>query len=169
MTNKEIEERLKKMREIRDRTFPDFMKNPVLDGKEISWAEFKEEEAHLKKMHLEIMKNEAGWYYYTPAKEIYVENGKVVLGVCRGFDGPNLMLVYRAVKAGWDDERACYSGRALQSDEWGIYERVPEGATPDEIEEGKYQLREVYNTNSCRDLEGIYAELRATPEAEGKQ
>lgn len=169
MTNKEIEERLKKMREIRDKTFPDFMKNPVLDGKEISWAEFKEEETHLKKMHLEIMKSEDGWYYYTPAKEIYVENGKVVLGVCRGFDGPNLMLVYKTVKKSWDNERTNYSGRALQSDEWGIYERVPEGATPEEIAEDKYLLREVCDTGSCHDLEGIYAELRATPEAEEKQ
>lgn len=56
MTKIEIEKKLKEMREIRDRTFPDFMKNPVLDGKEITWAEFSEEEANLKKMHLEIMK-----------------------------------------------------------------------------------------------------------------
>lgn len=166
MTNKEIEERLKKMREVRDRTFPDFMKNPVLDGKEISWAEFKEEEANLKKMHLEIMKSEDGWYYYTPAKEIYVESGKVLLGVCRGIDRPNLMLVYRTVKAIWDNERANYSGRELQSDEWGIYERVPEGAIPSGIAEGKYQLREVYDTCSCRALEELYAELRRSNAAE---
>lgn len=162
----EIEERLKKMREVRDRTFPDFMKNPVLDGKEISWAEFKEEEAHLKKMHLEIMKNKDGWYYYTPAKEIYVENGKVLLGVCRGFDGPNLMLVYKTVKKSWDNERTNYSGRELQSDEWGIYERVPKGATPDEIADDKYQLREVYDTGSFHDLEELYAELRRSNAAE---
>lgn len=166
MKNKEIEAKLKEMREIRDRTFPDFMKNPVLDGKEISWEDFNEEEANLKKMHLEIMKSEDGWYYYTPAKEIYVENGKVLLGVCRGFDGPNLMLVYKMVEKSWNKERANYSGKTIQSDEWGIYERVPEGATPDEIEEGKYQLREVYNTNSCRALEELYAELRRSNAAE---
>lgn len=166
MKNKEIEAKLKKMREVRDRTFPEFMKNLVLDGKEISWAEFKEEEANLKKMHLEIMKSEDGWYYYTPAKEIYVENGKILLGVCRGFDGPNLMLVYRTVKAVWDNERANYSGREIQSDEWGIYERVPEGATPQEIAEDKYLLREVCDTASCRDLEEIYAELRRSNAAE---
>lgn len=166
MKNKEIEAKLKEMREIRDRTFPDFMKNPVLDGKEISWEDFNEEESKLKEMHLEIMKNEDGWYYYTPAKEIYVENGKVVLGVCRGFDGPNLMLVYRTVKAGWNDERVNYSGRELQSDKWGIYERVSGGATPDEIAEDKYKLREVYDTGSCRALEELYAELRRSNAAE---
>lgn len=159
MKNKEIEAKLKEMREIRDRTFP------VLDGKEISWEDFNEEEAKLKEMHREIMKAEDGWYYYTPAKEIYVENGKVLLGVCRGFDGPNLMLVYKTVKKSWDNERANYSGRELQSDEWGIYERVP-GATPDEIAEGKYQLREVYDTGSCRALEELYAELRRSNAAE---
>lgn len=164
MTNKEIEERLKKMREIRDRTFPDFMKNPVLDGEEISWAEFNEEEANLKKKHLEIMKAEDGWYYWTPVKEVFVENGKVTVGVCRGFDGPNLMLVYKTVKKSWDNERANYSGKIIQSDEWGIYERVPEGATPEEIAEGKYLLREVYDTGSCHDLEEIYTELRTTKE-----
>ena len=166
MTNKEIEERLKEMREIRDRTFHDFKKNPVLDGKEISWKDFNEEEAKLKEMHLEIMKTEDGWYYYTPAKEIYVESGKVLLGVCRGIDGPNLMLVYKMNKKSWDDERANYSGRELQSDEWGIYGRVSGGATPDEIAEGKYQLREVYDTGSCRALEELYAELRRSNAAE---
>lgn len=166
MTKNEIETKLKEMREIRDKTFPDFMKNPVLDGKEISWAEFNEREANLKKMHLEIMKTEDGWCYYTPAKEIYVENGKVLLGVCRGFDGPNLMLVYKTVKKSWDNERTNYSGRELQSDEWGIYERVSGGATPDEIAEDKYQLREVYDTGSFHDLEELYAELRRSNAAE---
>ncbi len=164
MTNKEIEARLIEMREIRDRTFPDFMKNPVLDGKEISWKEFNEEEANLKKKHLEIMKAEDGWYYAAPVKDVLVANGKVILGVCRGFDGPNLMLVYKTVKKSWDNERANYSGKTIQSDEWGIYERVPEGATPDEIAEGKYLLREVYDTGSCHDLEEIYTELRTTKE-----
>lgn len=105
------------------------------------------------------MKTEDGWYYYTPAKEIYVKNGKVTVGVCRGFDGPNLMLVYKTVKKAWDNERPSYSGREIQSDEWGIYVRAPEGATPDEIAAGKYLLREVYDTGSCHDLEEIYAEL----------
>lgn len=166
MTNKEIEKRLKEMRGIRDRTFPDFIKNPVLDGKEISWEDFNEEESKLKEMHLEIMKTEDGWYYYTPAKEIYVENGKILLGVCRGFDGPNLMLIYRTVKAAWDNERTKYSGREFQSDEWGIYARVPKGATPDEIADDKYQLREVYDTGSFHDLEELYAELRRSNAAE---
>ena len=159
MTKIEIEKKLKKMREIRDRTFPDFMKNPVLDGKEITWAEFSEEEANLKKMHLEIMEQEDGWYYAAPVKDVLVENGKVVLGVCRGIDGPNLMLVYKTIKKSWDNERANYSGKEIQSDEWGIYERVREGATPVEIDGNEYQLREVYDTGSCHDLEEIYAEL----------
>ena len=159
MTNKEIEAKLKEMREVRDRTFPDFMKNPVLDGKEISWVEFNEEEANLKKMHIELMKSEDGWYYETPVKDVLVENGKVVLGVCRGLDGPNLMLVYKTIKKSWDNERANYSGKEVQSDEYGIYERVREGATPEEIDGNEYQLREVYDTGSCHDLEEIYAEL----------
>lgn len=159
MTKIEIEKKLKKMREIRDRTFPDFMKNPVLDGKEITWAEFSEEEANLKKMHLEIMKTEDGWYYAAPVKDVLVVNGKVVLGVCRGIDGPNLMLVYKTIKQNWDNDRPEYSGREIQSDEYGIYERVREGATPEEIDGNEYQLREVYNTGSCHDLEEIYAEL----------
>lgn len=166
MTKNEIETKLKEMREIRDKTFPDFMKNPVLDGKEISWAEFNEREAKLKEMHLEIMKTEDGWYYAAPAKDVLVVNGKVVLGVCRGIDGPNLMLVYKMNKKSWDNERANYSGREIQSDEWGIYERVPEGATPKEIAEDKYLLREVCDTASCRDLKEIYAELRRENEAD---
>lgn len=166
MTNKEIETKLKEMREIRDKTFPDFMKNPVLDGKEISWAEFNEREANLKKMQLEIMKTEDGWYYAAPVKDVLIENGKVVLGVCRGIDGPNLMLVYKTIKKSWDNERANYSGKEIQSDEWGIYERVREGATPVEIDGNEYQLREVYDTGSCRALEELYAELRRSNAAE---
>ena len=164
MTKNEIETKLKEMREICDNAFPG-VNYLVIDGKEVSRKDFKEEFAKLIKMHMETMKKEDGWYYYTPAKEIYVENGKVLLGVCRGFDGPNLMLVYKMVKKSWDNERANYSGRELQSDEWGIYERVP-GATPDEIAEGKYQLREVYDTGSCRALEELYAELRRSNAAE---
>lgn len=166
MTKNEIETKLKEMREVRDRTFPDFMKNPVLDGKEISWAEFNKEEADLKKMHLEIMKTEDGWYYWTPVKEVFVENGKVTVGVCRGIDGPNLMLVYKIIKKSWDNERVNYFGKTIQSDELGIYERVPEGATPEEIAENKYLLREVCDTASCHDLEEIYAELRKENEAD---
>lgn len=165
MTNKEIEERLKKMREILDNAFPG-VNYLVIDGKEVSWKDFKEEFARLIKMHVETMKKEDGWYYWTPVKEVFVENGKVTVGVCRGFDGPNLMLIYKMVKKSWDNERANYSGKTIQSDEWGIYERVFEGAAPEEIDEGKYQLREVYDTGSCHDLEEIYAELRGGNEAD---
>ena len=166
MTKNEIETKLKEMREIRAKTFPNFMKAPIIGGKEISWKEFDAEEAKLNQMHHEIMKAENGWYYYTPVKEVYVENGKVTVGVCRGFDGPNLMLVYKMIKKAWDNERAEYFGREIQSDVWGIYERVPEGATPEEIAEGKYLLREVCDTASCHDLEEIYAELRGGNEAD---
>lgn len=165
MTNKEIEKRLKEMREIRDNAFPG-ANYLAIDGKEVSWKDFKEEFARLIKMHMETMKKEDGWYYWTPVKEVFVENGKVTVGVCRGFDGPNLMLVYKMVKKSWDNERANYSGRELQSDEWGIYERVPKGATPDEIADDKYQLREVYDTGSFHDLEELYAELRRSNAAE---
>lgn len=161
MTNKEIEKKLKEMREIYGKTFPDVSTNPVVAGKEMAWKDFKEEFARLDKMHREIMMSEDGWYYETPVKDVRVENGKVVLGVCRGLDGPNLMLVYKTVKKSWDNERANYSGKEIQSDEWGIYVRVQEGATPDEIAAGKYMLREVYDTGSCHDLEKIYTELKA--------
>lgn len=166
MTKIEIETKLKEMRAASDGFVPGLMENLSIDGKEVTWKEFKDEEKRLEKMYLEIMKNEDGWYWLTPVKDMLVENGKVVLGVCRGFDGPNLMLVYKTVKKSWNNERANYSGKTIQSDEWGIYERVTEGATPDEIAAGKYLLREVYDTGSCHDLEEIYAELRATEEAE---
>lgn len=159
MTNKEIEAKLREMREIYGKTFPDVSTNPVVDGKEMSWKDFKEEFARLIKMHMETMKKEDGWYYWTSVKEVFVENGKVTVGVCRGFDGPNLMLVYKTIKQTWDNDRPEYSGREIQSDEYGIYERVREGATPEEIDGNEYQLREVYNTGSCHDLEEIYAEL----------
>lgn len=159
MTKIEIETKLKEMRAESEGFIPGLMKNLSIDGKNVMWNEFKDEEKRLKKMYLEIMKNENGWYWLTPVKDVLVENGKVVLGVCRGFDGPNLMLVYKTVKQSWDDERTNYSGKTIQSDEWGIYERVREGATPDEIAAGKYLLREVYDNGSCHDLEEIYAEL----------
>lgn len=159
MTKIEIETKLKEMRAASDRFVPGLMKNLSIDGKEVTWKEFKDEEKRIEKMYLEIMKNEDGWYWLTPVKDMLVENGKVVLGVCRGFDGPNLMLVYKTVKKSWDNERVNYSGKEIQSDEWGIYERVREGATPEEIDGNEYQLREVYDTGSCHDLEEIYAEL----------
>lgn len=168
MTKNEIEAKLREMREIRVRAFRDF-KNPVLDGEEISWREFEEEQKKLRKMHLEIMKTEDGWYYATPVKDVLVANGKVVLGVCKkynDFTDHHLMLVYKMIKKSWDEKRVVYSGREIQSDERGIYARVPDGATPEEIDEGKYQLREVYDTGSCHDLEEIYAELRGGNEAD---
>lgn len=162
MTNREIESRLKEMREIRARTFPDFMKNPVIDGKEITWKEFNEEESNLRKMYLEIMKKEDGWYTLAPVKEVCVENGKIVVGICKKYNDytdHNLMLVYKMVKNEWDKERPEYSGREIQSDEYGIYLRVKDGATPDEINNGTYHLREVTDTGTFHGIEEIYAEL----------
>lgn len=48
MTKNEIEAKLREMREIRVRAFRDF-KNPVLDGEEISWREFEEEQKKTQK------------------------------------------------------------------------------------------------------------------------
>lgn len=176
MAKQEVEAKLKEMYEARRRAlFPAFGNKPILDGKEISWREFEEEMKNLKKMLREIMKSEDGWYYYSPVKDVLIENGKVVLGVCRGFDccdgfdgsgGAHLMFAYERVVKSWDDKRVEYSGREIQSDERGIYARVSGGATPDEIAEGKYELREVSDTGSCHDLESLYAELSKPQEGQ---